>query len=134
MANGTPPPRGLIDTPVLIAYRDGQPDAMQFITDIRVGGQLEMSQLSVLALFVWCQDVHDVATVRIFLSGATVHPVTTLSMRRAQRILEQLPPPCGLTADDAIVAAAAIEHTLPLYTLDPARFAAVPGLAALQPY
>lgn len=107
---------------------------MQFVTDIRAGGQPEMSQLSVLALFAWCQDASDVAAVRMFLSTATVHAVTALTVRRAQRILERLSPPCGLSADDAVVAATAIEHSLPLYTLAPARFAAVPGLAAIQPY
>jgi len=50
------------------------------------------------------------------------------------RLLEVLPPPDPLAADDAIIAATAIEQSLPLYTLDPARFANVSGLATLQPY
>ena len=128
------PQRGLIDTPVLLAYREADPDAVQFITAVRAVGWPELSQLSALALFAWCQDASAVIGVRAFLTVATVHGVTAHTMRRAQRILETLPPPCALTPDDAIVAATAIEHSLPLYTLDPARFAAVPGLSTIQPY
>ena len=85
-------------------------------------------------MLVWCQDALDLFVVRGFLTLLTVHTVTANTMRRAQRILESLPPPCGLTPDDAIVAATAIEQSLPLYTLDPARFANLPGLVAIKPY
>lgn len=134
MATAPPLSRGLIDTPIVIAYREGLTEAEHFFVRVREVGLPEMSQLSVLALFAWCKDASDVTAVQFFLSIATVHGVTAYTMRRAQRILERLPPPCGLTADDAIAAATAIEQSLPLYTLDPARFAAVPGLAAIQPY
>ena len=135
MATGTLyPARGLIDTPVLLAYRNAQADAEQFIIAVRAVGLPELSQLSALALLAWCQDAGEAAGVRSFLYAATVHGITARTMRRALRILEQHAPPVPLTADDAIVAATAIEQSLPLYTLDPARFAAVPGLAAIQPY
>jgi predicted nucleic acid-binding protein len=81
-----------------------------------------------------CLDPREVTAVRTFLTISTVHSVTANTMRRALRLLEQLPPPTALTADDAIVAATAIEQSLPLYTLDPVRFANVPGLATLRPY
>ena len=54
--------------------------------------------------------------------------------RRAVDLLTATPLPTVLTPSDAIVAATAIEHSLPLYTLDPARFATVPGLATIRPY
>lgn len=126
--------RGIIDTPILIAYWEGQPDAAQFIAGIRIGGLPEFSQLSAMALLVWCQDNTDRSAVEIFFRASVVHPVTAKLMRRAYRLLELLPPPSPLTAGDAIIAATAIEQSLPLYTLDPARFVNVPGLATLQPY
>jgi predicted nucleic acid-binding protein len=55
-------------------------------------------------------------------------------VRRAYHLLDSHPPPAPLTADDAIVAATALIRKLPLYTLDPGRFAAVPGLTAARPY
>jgi predicted nucleic acid-binding protein len=129
----TPTP-GLIDTPVLIGYREGQPDAVQFMLDVRQNGQPALSQLSALVLLAWPQDAADRVGVEAFLFTADVRPLTARIANRAQTILESLAPPCGLTADDAIVAATAIENKLPLYTLDPARFATVPGLTALRPY
>src|SRR5829696_4110060 len=131
MATPPLPHRGLIDTPILIAYRDGEPDAVAFITAVRVVRRPECSQISALALFAWCQDALNVAGVQAFLSLTDVHSVTAHTMRRAERLLESLPPPCGLTPDDAIVAATAIEQSLPLYTLDPTRFAAVSGLTTI---
>jgi predicted nucleic acid-binding protein len=48
--------------------------------------------------------------------------------------MSRLAPPTRLTPLDALVAATALAHKLPLYTLDPNRFAAVPGLSAISPY
>lgn len=134
MATTPPLQRGLIDTPILIAYRDGLPDAVAFFTAVQKLGRPDCSQISALALIVWCQDALDLAVIRGFLTLLTVHSVTAHTMRRAQQLLESLPPPCGLTPDDAIIAATAIEHSLPLYALDPTRFAHVVGLATLRPY
>lgn len=69
-----------------------------------------------------------------FVKFFTVYSHTARIVRRAQAILEALTPPSPLTADDAIVAATAVEHKLTLYTLDAARFAGVAGLTALPPY
>ena len=134
MATAPLPQRGLIDTPILIAYRDGEPDAVTFIRAVQQTGLPECSQISALALFVWCQDALDLGSVRALLTLLTVCSVTAHTMRRAQQLLESLTPPCGLTPDDAIVAATAIEQSLLLDALDLARFANVSGLAALRPY
>lgn len=124
----------MIDTPVLIAYRNGEPDAVAFFASMRQIGRPDCSQITALALIAWCQDALDLSVVQNFLTLLDVHAITAHTMRRAQRLLGSLPPPCGLTPDDAIIAATAIEHSLPLYTLDPARFANLPGLATIQPY
>ena len=134
MATTPPLQRGLIDTPILLAYRNGAPDAVTFFAAVQQVGRPDCSQISALALIVWCQDALDLSVVQGFLTLLNVHVVTAHTMRRAYRLLESLPPPCGLTPDDALSAATAIEHSLPLYTLDPARFAHVPGLATLRPY
>jgi predicted nucleic acid-binding protein len=105
----------------------------RFITAVRASGFPEFSQVSVLALFAWCPDASAVLGVQAFSTVATVRGVTAHAMRRAVRLLESLAA-CQLSADDAIVAATAIEHSVPLYTLDPPRFAPVAGVTALQPY
>jgi predicted nucleic acid-binding protein len=134
MVTPSPVRRGLIDTAILADYRDGHPDAMQLIADLRLLGFPDMSQISVLALFARCIDPREISGIQVFLKVSKVHSVTAHTMRRAQQILESLPPPCGLTPDDAIMAATAIEQSLPLYTLDPARFVAVSGLTTIRPY
>ena len=134
MVTPSPVRRGSLDTPILADYRDGHSDAAQLVADLRLLGFPDLSQISVLALFARCIDPREVAGVQVFLKVSNVHSVTAQTMRRAQRLLESLPPPCGLTVDDAIVAATAIEQSLPLYTLDPSRFAAVSGLTTVRPY
>jgi predicted nucleic acid-binding protein len=128
------PRRGLIDTPIVIEIRAGQPDAHRFAVDLLRSAAIEMSELSAMILLARCQDAADLQRELAFLGNSRVHRITARISQRAFRILESLPPPCALTADDAIVAATAIEQKLPLYALDPARFAAVPGLTAIRPY
>ncbi|HJZ58613.1 MAG TPA: hypothetical protein VKE74_26970 [Gemmataceae bacterium] len=129
-----PLPRGPIDTPILVEYRLGGPDAVRFITAIRLTGRPELSELSAMVLVANCQDTADLQGLGWFWPGANIHRITARISQRAFRILERLTPPVPLTADDAIVAATATVHKLPLYTLDPGRFAAVPGLSVLQLY
>ena len=127
-------PPGVIDTPILIDYRAGEPNAVAFISAIRLYRLPEFSQLSAMALLAHAPNQADYNAVRLFLSISTVHALTVRISRRAQTILEAIKPPSPLTPDDAIVAATAIAHKLLLYTLDPPKFATVGGLSARSPY
>ena len=133
MSSG-PPARGVIDTPLLVLILGGDPAASRFALDMLRYHLLETSQFSAMVAIAASQDAGELQVRLRILGRNLVHRVTANISRRAFRILEQRPPPCGLTADDAVVAATAVEHKLPLYTLDPARFAAVPGLTATRPY
>jgi predicted nucleic acid-binding protein len=126
--------RGLIDTPVLLAVRRGDPDAFAFATDFRRHHQIEVSEVTAMVLLTICRDAAELHGELTFLGSCRVHRVTSPVSRRAFRILEALPPPSPLSADDAIVAATAVENKLPLYTLDPPRYTGVAGLTVLQPY
>jgi predicted nucleic acid-binding protein len=129
-----PPSRGLIDTDVLRAFRRGDPDALAFLTTLAPFGRHDISQLSAMILIADAPGAAELAGLRQFFSWCLIRSITAKIVRRAQRILETLAPPSPLTADDAIVAATAVEHKLPLYTLDPPKFAGVAGLNALPPY
>jgi predicted nucleic acid-binding protein len=129
-----PPPRGLIDTDILRAYRRGGPDALAFLAHRAQFGRHDISQVSAMILIADALDAAERTGLVMFFSWCQIHSVTAKIVGRAQRILEALPPPSLLTADDALVAATALEHKLPLYTLDPPRFAGVAGLTALPPY
>jgi predicted nucleic acid-binding protein len=130
-----PPPlvRGLIHTDVLLDFRQGWPAPLHFISSM-IPLKPDLTALSAMQLIANCATAADLTSLQYFFAGCEIHRVTAPISRRALALVESLPPPCGLTPDDAISAATAIEHSLPLYTLDPARFANVPGLAAVRPY
>jgi predicted nucleic acid-binding protein len=130
----SPLARGVVDTPILIHFREGDPAAVQFILELRSIADPDVSQWSILCLFVWAQSASDRDSVELARDGSNVVPISTKISKRAAAIMEALPSPSPLTAGDAIVAATALELKLPLYTLDPARFAAVPKLTTIQPY
>ena len=79
-------------------------------------------------------DAAELTYLRAFFSLSRVYSITARISRRAFEILGRQSPPAGLTADDALVAATALDCKLPLYTLDPGRFSAVAGLTVLRPY
>jgi predicted nucleic acid-binding protein len=122
---------GLLDTDVLVAYREASETAVAFVEAARTAGTLRLSQASALALYAWCRDDSARDAVRAFLSPATVHPVSTDISRRSFKIMSALPPPPRLSPIDVMVAATALIEKLPLYSLDPERYAGVPGLTVL---
>lgn len=132
--NSVPPQRGLLDTQVLLEIRAGFAAPFDFAMSMLQFAKIEVSELSAMELLAGCQTPDDLQRELTFLSNGSVYRITAKISQRAFRIIGGLPPPCGLTADDAIIAATAVEHKLPLYTLDPARFAPVSGLNALRPY
>jgi predicted nucleic acid-binding protein len=122
---------GLLDTDLLLAYREGNDAAFAFVDEVRRVGKLQLSQASALALLAWCRDELARESVRSFLGPAVVHPVNAHMSRRAFELMSRLPCPSALTPLDGLVAATALMMKLPLYALDPVRYAGVPGLTAL---
>lgn len=126
--------RGLLDTSLVIAIQTGEPAALQLANDLLLRIGIDFSELSAIALLASSQDPAE-RSMRIgFVNSCRVHRITTRIARATLRLASSLPIPIALTADDAIIAVTAIEHSLPLYTLDPTRFTAVPGIVTLQPY
>lgn len=123
---------GLLDTDVLIAYREADDDAAAFVERVRAEGKPQISQASVLALLAWCREQHDQTVVNEFLKPVVVHSLTALVSRKAVALMRGLTPPSRLTPVDGLVAATALILKLPLYSLDPHRYATVPGLTALS--
>ena len=132
----TPVPfiRGLLDTAVVIDYREGWPDPIAFFGTVRNIGFPEFSQITALKVLEHARDLWELDSAKVYLSISRVHPLNARVADLAQRLLELIPPPSPLSPDDTIVAATALIHKLPLYTLHPARFGIVPGLNTIQPY
>ncbi len=122
---------GLLDTDVLIAYREADDAAVAFILAARAAKTLRVSQASALVLFAWCRDESARDAVRAFLAPATVYPVSTRISRRSFDLINDLSPPPPLSPIDVLVAATALFEKLPLYALNHGRYAGVPGLTAL---
>jgi predicted nucleic acid-binding protein len=124
----------LIDTDVLAAWTSGHPPATYFfLAQIKLGPP-QVSRLSVLEVLGLTQsDAGRRIALGLIRHMTPLDPTASIA-QRAFDLLTAVPLPTPLTASDAIVAATAIEHSLPLYTLDPARFAAAPGLATAKPY
>jgi predicted nucleic acid-binding protein len=95
---------------------------------------VRFSRLTAIELLASCRSDTERALAQRFISYSTVIDLTDAIASHAFDLLSTIAHPTTLTADDAIIAATAIEHSLPLYTLDPARFTAVPGITTLQPY
>jgi predicted nucleic acid-binding protein len=126
--------RGLVETRLFLDIISGDHQATNFATELLALYSIEMSELTALAAVAGCQDPGELAIVLRILNNNRVHHITSPISQRARRLLESTPPPSPLTADDGIVAATALIHKLPVYTLDPARFAVVPRLTTIQPY
>jgi predicted nucleic acid-binding protein len=124
----------LLDTDAMLAIANHRAAAVPFWLAINRLGRPRYSRLTALAMLAGCPSDADRALVLRYIATSTLVEVTDAIALRAADILTAAPLPTTLTAIDAIVASTAIEHSLPLYTLDPARFAAVPGLTALRPY
>lgn len=132
----TPLPQapGLMDTPILLAMRRGELDAHAFGFDLLRAHGLDVGELSAMALLATSGTAAAHGRNVGFPGFTRVHRIKAPISQRAYRLLVRLPPPSALTADDAIIAATALVHKLPVYTTDPARYAGVPGLTCLRPY
>jgi len=125
---------GLLDTAVMVACVNGHPPAVRFFLAINRLGPPRFSRLTAITMLSGCQTDAERALVLRFLATARVEELTNVIARRAVDLLTAVPLPTLLAPPDAIVAATAIEHSLPLYTLDPARFVNLSGLVTIQPY
>ncbi|MDB5313735.1 MAG: hypothetical protein JWO38_7937 [Gemmataceae bacterium] len=66
--NPAPVIRGLLDTSVLVDYREGWPGLILFVTAVRQTGQTEFSELSAMTLITRCQDPAELAHLQVFFS------------------------------------------------------------------
>lgn len=124
----------LLDTDVMLAVARAQLPAIRFFLAINRLGPPRFSRVTALAMLSDCPSDPDRALVLRYLATSRVEELTDVIARRAVDLLAAVALPTPLTPPDALVAATALELGLPLYTLDPARFAAVPGLTAVPPY
>ena len=118
----------LVDTDVLIWHLRGYPQATRRLDEL---GTLTLSAISSLEVLQGMRNKAELVAVKKMLDkrSARLLPVTEAITLRATELMELLTLSHGLQMGDALIAATAIEHQLPVLTANVKHFGAVQGLA-----
>ena len=117
----------LVDTDVLIWHLRGYAQATRLLDQL---GSLTLSAVSYLEVLQGMRNKAELAAVKKMLErrAATLLPISEAITQRAIALMESLTLSHGLQMGDALIAASALVHQLPLLTGNVKHFAAVEGL------
>ena len=118
----------LVDTDVLIWHLRGYAQATRRLDQLDA---LMLSAVSYLELLQGMRNKAELVAVKKMLErrAATLLPVSEAITQRAIALMESLTLSHGLQMGDALIAATALEHGLPILTANVKHFAPVEGLA-----
>jgi predicted nucleic acid-binding protein len=122
----------LVDTDVLIWHLRGYPQATRRLDEL---GALTLSAISWLEVLQGMRNKAELVAVKKMLDKRSTRllPVTEAITLRATELMESLTLSHGLQMGDALIAATAIEHQLPVLTANVKHFGAVQGLV-VEPF
>ena len=114
----------LVDTDVLIWHLRGYPQATRRLDEL---GTLTLSAVTYLEILQGMRNKAELVAVKKMLQhrAATLLPVSDTITRRAIELMESLALNHGLQMGDALIAATAIEHQLPVLTANVKHLGAV---------
>ena len=117
----------LVDTDVLIWHLRGYAQATRRLDEL---GTLTLSAVSYLEVLQGMRNKAELAAVQKMLQRrqAVMLPLTEAITQRAISLMESLTLSHGLQMGDALIAATALEHQLPVLTGNVKHFAAVEHL------
>ena len=117
----------LVDTDVLIWHLRGYPQATRRLDEL---DSLTLSAVSYLEVLQGMRDKTELRAVQKMLQRrrASVLPLTEAITQHAVSLMESLTLSHGLQMGDALIAATALEHRLPVLTGNVKHFVAVNGL------
>ena len=117
----------LVDTDVLIWHLRGYPQATRRLDEL---GTLTLSAVSYLEVLQGMRNKAELAAVKKMLErrAATLLPVSEAITQRAIKLMEAITLSHGLQMGDALIAATALDHGLPVLTANVKHFGAVQGL------
>lgn len=118
----------LVDTDVLIWHLRGYPQATRRLDEL---GALTLSAVSYLEVLQGMRNKAELVAVKKMLQhrAATLLPVSEAITQRAIDLMESLTLSHRLQMGDALIAATAIEHQLPVLTANVKHFSPVEGLS-----
>jgi len=117
----------LVDTDVLIWHLRGYAQATRRLDAL---DEFVLSSVSYLEVLQGMRNKTELLAVKKMLErrSATLLPITEAIALRATGLMESLTLSHGLQLGDALIAATALEHRLPLLTANVRHFGAVGGL------
>ena len=117
----------LVDTDVLIWHLRGYPQATRRLDEL---GTLTLSAVSYLEVLQGMRNKAELVAVKKMLDkrSAKLLPLTEAITLRAIALMESITLSHGLQMGDALIAATAIEHQMPVLTANVKHFGAVSGL------
>ena len=117
----------LVDTDVLIWHLRGYPQATRRLDQV---ASFTLSAVSYLEVLQGMRNKVELVAVKNMLERrqATLLPITEAVTQQAIELTEALTLSHGLQMGDALVAATALEHRLPVLTGNVKHFGVVPGL------
>jgi predicted nucleic acid-binding protein len=117
----------LVDTDVLIWHLRGYPQATRRLDEL---GALTLSAVSYLEVLQGIRNKTELVAVQKMLHrrAAKLLPVSEAITQRAIALMEAITLSHGLQMGDALIAATALEHALPVLTANVKHFGAVQGL------
>jgi predicted nucleic acid-binding protein len=87
-----------------------------------------------MELTVGCRSRRELADLQVLIQQMMIVQFTTLTSGRAFSLVQTWFLSHGLQIADALIAATALEHGLPLFTRNVRHFQMIPGLAVIKPY
>jgi predicted nucleic acid-binding protein len=117
----------LVDTDVLIWHLRGYPQATRRLDEL---GALTLSAVSYLEVLQGMRSKAELVAVKKMLAhrAATLLPVSEAITQRAIELMEAITLSHGLQMGDALIAATALDHGLPVLTANVKHFGAIQGL------
>jgi predicted nucleic acid-binding protein len=128
MASGEP---ALVATDLCVDLAHGRPEAVAFFRNPPV--EIRISTATYLALLAEARSSNEQRRVKRFVAPYPVLSLGPMASSSAVELVLEHQLRTGLDPLDALVAATALAHEIPLYTRDSA-FQGIPDLRVVAPY
>jgi predicted nucleic acid-binding protein len=122
----------LIATDLCVDLARGVPQAVSFFDAPPV--EIRLSTVSYLELLSLARSPNEQRRIRRFVAPYAVLSLGPMTSSRAVELLLDHHLTDGLEPLDALMAATALAHEIPLYTRNPGPFRNIPDLEVVTPY
>lgn len=122
----------LLDTDVLIDFLRGKPEARDFLAGLP--RDVAVSAVTVAELHVGVREGDERLALDTLLGTFRILPLDEEAARRGGLLRRDFGKSHGVGLNDALIAATALRHALPLATLNAKHYPMLEGGQLIQPY